>query len=349
MAIQLVGPNNKSPEHQKLKAKTDVSYVDKRDPGEKGKTRKKLRPLELIMILMIVCTAGASAVFFMLGYKDYRKTKNMELMWVEVSDIANETDEDTGDGKFPVDTTNTYEDDVTGEKIKASASTDDPLFRYINFKGLTDINDDVKGYIYVPDIVDYPVLREITPEEYFYQKHNIYEKYDIYGSIFELCDEQLGGSRGPINYMFGHHMATQDMFTPLFNYENEDFVDTPIYVYREDGRAEYKVWAVCVVNKRDEVFNFGDYKKDSKEYQELIERLSSESIVKGAVSAPSKSEDTLLLSTCRGRSGTPVRFIVLAKKVRGITISDSDLEDVVYDNGSEASTEETTEETTESE
>ena len=106
-------------------------------------------------------------------------------------------------------------------------------------------------------------------------------------------------------------MSTQEMFTPILEFEKQENVETPVYVYREDYRTQYKIAAVCVVDKRDMIYNFGNYDRSDKEsYQVLLDHIKAENEVTTDVELTTDT-DILVLSTCKGRAGTSTRCCVI--------------------------------------
>lgn len=270
--------------------------------------------------IAVLCAAGtalvASAAFLFLGLSEYKDMRDMVLTWTELAAVASEEDPDAPDEFIETDGTGT----VTAQSQQMSALKEtDYLYKPINLKALREINPDVSGYIYIPGSrVDYPILKETVPEQYFYINHNMYKEYDQYGSIFELCDEERGepGIDNPIIWLFGHHMNSGAMFATLYNYEDPAFYDTPVYVYRDDYRSEYKAVGYCHVDQHDRSYAFDAYDRDSEDYAALLDYLKENSKMEGDRGWPEDDEDILIMSTCYGRSGTSWRMILICTEQR---------------------------------
>ncbi len=280
--------------------------IELKNAGSAPKPDKKYnrKTIAAISVTSIVCV-----VLLVFGIMDFMKLYNTRLLWREIQDIADNSELEQD-----------FMDD-SGKKVSVDNTTEDPLYRIIDFDALRAINADVSKYIYVPGTnIDYPVLKETEPYAYYYQSHDIYGHNSAYGSIFELCDEQLGGPEPTVNYLFGHHMASGDMFTQLNKFEKSKFAnETPIYIYTPEYREEYKAVAVCVVDKHHPVFDFGAYSLETPEYQELLDGLASNSEVEVDMQFdPAKR--ILVLSTCKGRAGTSNRLIVVCVKTRTATL-----------------------------
>lgn len=289
--------------------------------------------MDIIVILVIILLIGGSIILFVFGMGDYSDKKNMELTWAEIIHIAETEDPEAEQPEYV---------DETGEEIvlTAEALKNDYLYKSINLAALREINADTSGYIYIPNTkVNYPILKENIPEEYFYLNHNFYKNYDKYGSIFELSDDErnISGIDNAIELIFGHHMASGVMFSGIYAYEDQTFNTNPIYVYRDEFRVEYAVFAVCVVDKNDPLYDFDAYEIDSDNYKALLDRLCSNSKVTCEATKPESDEHIIILSTCKGAAGTSNRLVVCAKEVKRVMTPEyyNSLDDV-YEYGGES-------------
>ena len=275
---------------------------------------KKSHKMDIIVISIVLILIGTSVGLFLFGLGDYEQLKNMQLTWTQIAELA-----DADDPNAPQE----YIDENGDTIIVAETDQKDYLYRSINLAALQEINPDTNGYIYIPNTeVNYPIMKETEPNVHFYLDHNFYKNSDKYGSIFELCDEERGipGIDNPINVIFGHHMASGAMFSGLYAYENQEFNTNPIFIYRDEYRVEYAVFAVCVVGQHDEVYDFSGFERDSDKYDQLLNRLVNESRVTCEAEKPSNDEDIIILSTCKGGAGTSLRLIVCAKEVRKVMV-----------------------------
>ena len=92
----------------------------------------------------------------------------------------------------------------------------------IDFATLQAQNSDTVGYIVVPDTnVNYPVLRSATDDS-FYLQHNFDGGFDFAGAIYmEMQNSPL--FTDPVTVLYGHTIASGDMFTTLHNFEDTAF------------------------------------------------------------------------------------------------------------------------------
>lgn len=285
--------------------------------GPKGaNTKKKMGKGGIAVLCASITAVVASAAFLFLGLSEYKDMRDMVLTWTELAEVAAEEDPEAPDEFVETDGTGT----VIAQSRQASLMKEtDYLYKPINLKALREINPEVSGYIYIPNSrVDYPILAEQEPEKYFYINHNMYKAYDQYGSIFELCDEERGepGIDNPITWLFGHHMSSGSMFATLYNFEKPEFYDTPIYVYRDDYRSEYKAIGFCYLDQHDRAYDFDAYARDSQEYADLLAYLKENNSMQAEREWPEDDSDILIMSTCYGRSGTSRRMILICTEQR---------------------------------
>lgn len=281
-------------------------------PGSEPKRSHTGDAIAASVIILILCAAG---ILLYLGFRDYDMKRSMELVWEKIQHIADSEDPEAPDIYISDD----------GEEILVTEEVilKDYLYRPINLAALREVNPDVSGYIYIPNTqVDYPILKETEPEAYFYLNNNIYRKADKYGSIFELSDAERGipGTNNAVNIIFGHHMASGAMFSGIYSYQEQDFMDNPVYIYRDDYRIEYRAFAVCVLHKNDPVYDFDAYELSGDNYSDLLERVRQISKTEYDGEWPDPGQEITVLSTCKGASGTPNRLLVFLIETRRATV-----------------------------
>lgn len=294
--------------------------------SEKKHERRRSGGVSMKIAAVAACLAlGIGGTFLFLGIRDYNAMMDSRDSWAEISMIASGSkgeaagvaDSPEGFIEVPLDFGPDAGYDFSAESLQAVYKRDDYLYKAIDLPAIQAMNSYVSGYIYIPGTpIDYPVMKEITPGDYFYIDHNIYNKADKYGSIFELCDEERGPD-SPITWIFGHHMSSGSMFSGLYNFLEPDFAGTNVYLYRENYRSEYKPFGACIVDMHDDAYAFGEYKPGSPEYSALLQRLKSMNRLPDNNSEwPGPDSDILILSTCYGGSGTRERMILLCTEQR---------------------------------
>lgn len=198
------------------------------------------------------------------------------------------------------------------EKVVTEVKQDSPLDRKIDFNQLKSINEDIIGWIYIPNTnIDYALLKGKTNDTYI---HTNYEKkYSFGGSIF--LDEDNNSSLTDSNtIIYGHNMKNGSMFANIKKFADHDyFINHPeVYIYLPDGSINvYSVYSTKIIDATSDY-----YLKD----------IDYASYVANAKSSAKQSRDVdtqngaplLLLSTCYAPDTTTrsVLFARLEKNVK---------------------------------
>lgn len=93
----------------------------------------------------------------------------------------------------------------------------------VDFDALLEVNDDVVGWIYVPDTkVNYPIVQGKNNDQYLYRLIN--GKYNSSGSIFLEAGiaPDFTEQNNPI---YGHNMKNGSMFAGMTGYKSQEFYD----------------------------------------------------------------------------------------------------------------------------
>lgn len=200
------------------------------------------------------------------------------------------------------------------DSIREVATSDeiaDPLDRIIDFQKLKAINEDVKAWIYIPGTeVDYPILVGKENEEYLYK--DIDKEYTPLGSLFSFKDTNF--TKGN-TFIFGHNMASSQMFGELKKYLSSDFLKEHkyIYLYTERKAMKCDIFSIFIANENDNVFS-GEYELGTAEYIDLLSELvsrnkySDNNLGKNIIEYSTTQVFNLI--TCYGREGTSDRLIV---------------------------------------
>lgn len=96
-------------------------------------------------------------------------------------------------------------------------------FPDVDFGALQALNEDVVGWIYIPDTrVNYPILQGDDNDEYLY--HLLTGDYNSSGSIF-LDAGVSGDFSGKNSPIYGHNMKNDTMFADIADYKKQTFFD----------------------------------------------------------------------------------------------------------------------------
>lgn len=188
------------------------------------------------------------------------------------------------------------------------------------FYGVLGVNQDIKGWIYIPHSkIDYPVLQppKNDPEYYLYRD---YEKQETkYGSIF--ADAACDISTDTKNILLhGHHMQDGRMFADLVKYSDMTFYQhSPVItfdtLYEE---AKWKIISVFKTNTREdqgEIFNYLRAQFANKsDFLNFVYDIKMRSIIDTPVDV-NEDDRLITLSTC-SYEFDDFRTVVVARKVR---------------------------------
>lgn len=209
------------------------------------------------------------------------------------------------------------------ESIREVATSDvgDPFNRVIDFEKLKAINEDIKAWIYIPGTnIDYPILVGSSNEEYINMNAN--GEYTPLGSIFAYSGTNF--TKGN-TFVFGHNMASNQMFGELKKYINSDFLKEHryFYIYTERKVMKCDVFSTFITDENDKVFN-GEYELGTVEYLSLLEELNRKNkyseygLDEPIINYSSKQIFNLI--TCYGSEGTTERLavngIVIEEKIQ---------------------------------
>lgn len=198
------------------------------------------------------------------------------------------------------------------EKVVTEVKQDSPLDRKIDFNQLKSINEDIIGWIYIPNTnIDYALLKGKTNDTYI---HTNYEKkHSFAGSIF--LDEDNNSSLTDSNtIIYGHNMKNGAMFANIKKFTDQDYFNNhpEVYIYLPGGSINvYSIYSTKIIDATSDY-----YLKD----------IDYASYVANAKSSAKQSRDVdtqntaplLLLSTCYAPDTTTrsVLFARLEKNVK---------------------------------
>lgn len=178
-------------------------------------------------------------------------------------------------------------------------------FPEVDFDALKAINEDVVGWIYIPDTrVNYPVLQGENNDQYLY--HLLTGDYNGSGSIF-LDAKVPGDFSGNNSPIYGHNMKNDTMFADMVEYKKQEFYD------------EHPVAMLMTPEKNYLVHLFSGYVTDSwgsawdkefdeGEFEKWLQEVAGKTCFETEVT-PSKEDRVLTFSTCTYETGDG-RFVV---------------------------------------
>ncbi len=186
----------------------------------------------------------------------------------------------------------------------------------VNYPGLRKINDEIVGWIRVPDTtINYPIMQ--TGDNNYYLTHTFEHNTNIAGSIFlDFRNAADFSDRNTIIY--GHHIKNGKMFADLRHYTDEEFYREHPVIYLntpEEGNVEYEIFSFYLTgNYRDTYGETYTYQfSDDESYRDYLNMIVSQSQYDTGVDV-STDDSIITLSTCTNRTDDE-RYIVHARKI----------------------------------
>ncbi|MBQ5431045.1 MAG: class B sortase [Lachnospiraceae bacterium] len=168
----------------------------------------------------------------------------------------------------------------------------------VDLKGLKENYPDVAAWLYIPEVLSYPVMYSGDNERYLDHAYN--GQKDKAGSLFlDQNDHPDMTDRHMIIY--GHNMKDGSMFGRLKEYlRDRDFVSAHPYFYLYNGKEElrYRIVSCRQVEMTDDVYTV--YGKDDLGYETFARKIIG-------LDDENSNKQTVTLSTC---SVTDQRFII---------------------------------------
>ena len=196
-------------------------------------------------------------------------------------------------------------------------------FKNIDFDSYIEKNEDVVGWIYLDGTkIDYPILQD--NDNGYYSHHDINGNIDDNGSIFLDANNEILANPteelDDINFIYGHHMATNAMFASICNYKKQSFTDHhPFFViYTPDGYA-YKcdVFAGILCEGADTQLYNNYHFSSQKNFQDYMDYITQNSMISTDVEV-SYDDKIVALVTCSYEDGLDgdLRYVVFAKMTK---------------------------------
>ncbi len=190
-----------------------------------------------------------------------------------------------------------------------------------DFKELLEINEDVKGWLTIPNSnIDYPVLQNPEDEEYYLTRDINREKRKA-GSLF--LNHKSSIERNTQNLVIhGHNVKEDYMFHRLRNFKKyiDYYKERPVITFHTlYEKAQWKIFSVFVTNgsnKTEELFDFTQSEfRDSSEFLNFVYQLKARSIYQIDTVDINEEDQLLTISTCSYELNN-YRLVIVARKLR---------------------------------
>lgn len=176
-------------------------------------------------------------------------------------------------------------------------------------------NQDVIGYLEIPDTtISYPVMQKKDNPD-FYLNHDIDKNYSFYGIPYlsAYCDLEKSDNQ----IVYGHNINGGKMFGALTQYRDENFYKKhKDILFTTKEKKKYKIFSVISANKNDFPYWKFVMAQDESDYDIFINKVKQYSIYDIDIT-PKYGEKILTLSTCDNSRGNDYRFVVFAVELEG--------------------------------
>ena len=179
----------------------------------------------------------------------------------------------------------------------------------MDLTALQEVNDDVLGWIRIPDTaIDYPLLQGTDNTHYLY--HTWDQKSSSVGSIFlEHLNSPDFTDHNTIVY--GHNLNDGAMFAELKDFSDEAHWQAHPYIYIAAGGTvyRYEIFSCYRAGLQDPTYGLS-FRQETTRENFLAHALESSKLETGIV--PPTTDRILTLSTCFG-DGSNTRWVVHAR------------------------------------
>ncbi len=184
----------------------------------------------------------------------------------------------------------------------------------LNLSALGEVNEDVLGWILIPDTpISYPVVQ--GEDNDYYLNHTWDNRRSSVGAIFLEC--RSSPDLSDFNtIIYGHRMGNGTMFHSLHEYKTQSYWQEHPYIYLADGSG---VWRYDIFASYEVAVDQSTYRlvfPDEEIKETFVQECTARSVLDTGI-VPTIQDKVLTLSTCTGR-GHETRWVVqgvLAGKV----------------------------------
>ncbi len=174
-------------------------------------------------------------------------------------------------------------------------------------------NGDFVAWLRVPGTgIDYPVVWSDDAE--YYLHHTFTGKESSVGTLFSLCKTDYAAPSRNIA-IYGHHLRTDNMFTPLLSYKKRSFWAEHDTVTLDSlyHSGTYRIFAALNMNIQDWEPSTADFPNDEA-FMAFVERAREQAFYDTGVHVEASDEILTLITCDRGYAGADGRMLVMAVK-----------------------------------
>jgi sortase B len=255
-------------------------------------------------------------------HQSIERTNRLHLSNRENDNLVTMTPVSTIDISFEQTEKNTQSDIDTKEIISAYDSNRDSKGRLLQFKDLLVVNEDVKGWISIPESnIDYVVMQSAKDDPDYYLTRDIKKQEMKAGSLFldYKCSVEDKSQNLTIH---GHNMtSTDNMFHYLTKFKELDYyIERPVFSFDTIFQnGQWKIFSVFITNGSSAKEEFFDYTRShfrgSSDFLNHIYQLRIRSLIHINTVDINENDQILTLSTCSYEVKN-YRTVIVARKIR---------------------------------
>lgn len=257
--------------------------------------KKKLR---ILVMLVLAAVFIGSLTMVILRSLDYRRG---EEAYAEAESLVQLPDLSGLEIPEPAEPTDEPEQEVYIDPYADA-------LRSMDFTALREVNDDVLGWILIPNtVISYPLLQ--GEDNQYYLTHTWKKWTSAVGAIF--MDSQNNPDLTDFNtIVYGHRMNNGSMFASLKNYKQQSYWQSHpcVYITGDHGSYKYDIFAAYEVSTQGITYQLG-FSGDADK-QEFLDACMAQSVIDTGI-VPTVHDRILTLSTCTG-NGHATRWVVQA-------------------------------------
>lgn len=174
-------------------------------------------------------------------------------------------------------------------------------------------NRDFIAWLYIPGTgVNYPVVW--SDDSDYYLNHTFTGRASSVGTLLSLCRTDYAAPSQNIA-IYGHHLRTNNMFTPLLSYKKQSFWQEHDSIVLDSlyRRETYRVFAALNMNIQEWDPSVADF-PSSEAFMAFVQRAQALSFYDTGVEVNEEDEIVTLITCDRSYAGADGRMVVMAVK-----------------------------------
>ena len=183
----------------------------------------------------------------------------------------------------------------------------------IDLKACLAQNKDFVAWLSIPGtVISYPVVRSDDSE--YYLSHLFSGKKSKLGCLFSLKSSDYQQPSQNIA-IYGHHLRTNNMFTPLLSYKKQSFWQEHDSIVLDSlyRRETYRVFAALNMNIQEWDPSVADF-PSGEAFMTFVQRAQALSFYDTGVEVNEEDEIVTLITCDRSYAGADGRMVVMAVK-----------------------------------